>query len=434
MIAAGLYLPKVSICLLVLYIPYLILFRHSTFFSANRLYLLLTLIFSFVIPTLEIAPSSTVYSIVADSSPQTSLYQYYEDFASVESVSEGINYPLLLSLLYFAGVLVFTLRLGFSVFAILKVKRNSTVTKIDRVSIVSVDSSEPFSFFNTIFLPKTDVNPLIIQHEKIHVKQFHWVDVVLIEFATILLWFNPTIIFFKRSLKLQHEYLADERTIQGDVQAEEYLACMLKEIHRTHFYGPISNFYYQFIKNRITMITKRRTPISFSGLYVILIPVICILFFAFAKKPLATSIKADDSARLIERNIPSIAPIDLSKTKITSGYGMRMHPILNEVKLHTGMDFESPEGEIIMSTADGIVRENTVDSYRGQFILIKHGDAFSTSYSHLKSANVKVGDHVKTGQTIGYVGNTGLSKGFHLHYEVLKNGTAVDPKDYFTQP
>ncbi|MBK5279285.1 MAG: M23 family metallopeptidase [Bacteroidia bacterium] len=107
-----------------------------------------------------------------------------------------------------------------------------------------------------------------------------------------------------------------------------------------------------------------------------------------------------------------------------------MHPILGVLKLHTGIDFKSPEGEIIVSTADGMVIENTLDSYRGQFILIKHDDTFSTSYSHLKNTIVKVGDSVQKGQTIGYVGNSGLSKSFHLHYEVLKNDQAVDPKDY----
>jgi murein DD-endopeptidase MepM/ murein hydrolase activator NlpD len=145
---------------------------------------------------------------------------------------------------------------------------------------------------------------------------------------------------------------------------------------------------------------------------------------------LDTSINLGGSTGITEINIPEIAPVDLSNTKVTSGYGMRMHPTLRVNRLHTGIDFKSPEGEIVMSTDDGIVMENTLDSYRGQFILVKHGDTFSTSYSHLQSAIVKVGDNVQKGQTIGYVGNTGLSKDVHLHYEVLKNGKAVDPKDY----
>jgi beta-lactamase regulating signal transducer with metallopeptidase domain len=430
MITAAWYLLKVSICLLVLYIPYLMLFRNKTFFNANRLYLLLTLIFSFVIPTLEISQPAAVYSIVGDSSSEVSLTQYYDDFHPIESIDTGLNYPLTLSLLYMVGVLVLTVRLIFSVRAILKLKRNSVVEKFDGVTILRVDASEPFSFFNFIFLPKTEINPVIIQHERIHIKQFHWIDVVLLEIAAIMLWFNPTIILFKRSLKLQHEYLADEQTIQGDVQPEDYLACMAKEIQRTHFYGPISNFYFQFIKNRISMITKKRTPIPFSGLYIILIPVICILSFAFSKKPLTTSSNPEDNTDVVENGIPSIAPVDLDKTEITSVYGMRMHPILGVARLHTGIDFQSPEGEIVKSTADGIVIENMVDSNRGQFILIKHRDIFSTSYSHLQRAIVKVGDKVQQGQIIGYVGNTGLSKGVHLHYEVLKNGEAVDPKDY----
>ena len=430
MIATGWYLLKVSICLLVLYIPYLILFRKNTFFSANRFYLLLTLIFSFVIPTLDISKNTTIYSIVADASPESSIYQYYDDFNSIEPINDSINYPLILTLLYFAGMLVFTVRLSLSVLAILKIKRNSNIVKIDNVCFVRVDSSEAFSFFNFIFLPKLEINPLIIQHEKIHIRQFHWMDLVLIEIAGIILWFNPMLYLLKRSLKSQHEYLADELTIQGDVQAEDYLECMLQEVQRTHFYGPISKFNYHFIKNRITMLTKKRTPAPFSGLYIILIPVICILSLAFSKKPLEITGIINDITDVSENNIPAIAPVEMGKTEITSGYGMRMHPILNVVKLHTGMDFKSAEGEIVMSTADGIVIENAVDSQRGQFILIKHDDSFSTSYSHLKSANVKVGDNVQKGQTIGYVGNTGLSKASHLHYEVLKNGKAVDPKDY----
>ncbi len=430
MIVAGWYLLKVCICLVMLYIPYLILFRKNTFFGANRFYLLLTLIFSFVIPTLEISQSTAVFAIVTDSTPETSLTHYYDDFSSIEAINHEVNYPLILSWVYLVGVLLFTIRLGFSVVSILKIKRNSVVEKIDHVSILRVDGTEPFSFFNLIFLPKTEINPLIIRHEKIHIQQFHWMDVVLLEVAGIILWFNPIMIPFKRSLKLQHEYLADEQTVKGDVQPEDYLECMLKEIQRTHYYGPIINFYYQSIKNRIVMITKKRTPVPFSGLYMILIPIICILSFAFSKKTLEVSINPDDIAGVAEISIPEIAPVDLNKTKITSGYGMRIHPILKVVRLHTGIDFESPEGEIVKSTDDGIILENTFDEYRGQFILIKHGDTFSTSYSHLQRAIVKVGDNIQKGQTIGYVGNTGLSKGVHLHYEILKDGKAVDPQDY----
>ncbi len=426
----GWYLLKVSVCLLVLYTPYLLLFRNTTFFRANRVYLLLTLIFSFVLPVLTIRQPAVVHSLVVESSPQSSLVQYYDDFNSIGPVDSSINFSLILSLVYVAGLLFLGLRLGFSIRAILKIKRGAAVEKIGRVSILRVDSTEPFSFFNLIFLPKSNVNTLIIQHERIHVAQFHWVDVMLVEIASIILWFNPIMILFKRSVKMQHEYLADEQTVRGDVQTEDYLECMLKEIQRTNVYGPISNFYFLSIKNRITMLTKKRTSAPFSGLYIVLLPVICILLFAFSKEPSSTSIASDIRLDVTGDNIPAIAPVDVSKTEITSGYGMRMHPILNVARLHTGIDFKSPEGEVVMVTADGIVVENTFDSYRGQFILIQHGDTFSTSYSHLQSASVKVGDHVQKGQTIGYVGNTGLSKGSHLHYEVLKNGTAVDPKDY----
>ncbi len=431
MITLGLYLIKVCVCLVILYLPYVILFRKNTFFQANRLYLLSALISSFIIPVIEIPQGNAIHSVIELSSSKTSLNQYYDDFASAESFdSNSINYSMILSVLYFSGVLIFAGRLILSVRTILKIKRNSEVIKIDDTNIVRIDSDEPFSFFNFIFLPNDKINPLIIQHEKVHVSQCHWIDLLLIEAATIVLWFNPIILLFKRSLKLQHEYLADENAIRGDVQTEDYLHCLLKEVQRTHLYGPISNFYFQFIKNRITMITKKRTPLPFLALYFILIPTIFLLSFSFSKGPINTFKSPDVAIRVSENGIPAIAPVDLNKAKISSGYGMRRHPMLGDVRLHTGIDFQLAEGEIVKSTADGIVVENTKDNYRGQFLLIQHGKTFSSSYSHLKSAIVKVGDHVQSGQTIGYVGNTGLSSDYHLHYEVLKDGKAVDPKEY----
>jgi prefoldin subunit 5 len=134
-------------------------------------------------------------------------------------------------------------------------------------------------------------------------------------------------------------------------------------------------------------------------------------------------------------SIPSIKPVreDKLKREITllSGFGMRMHPVHNILKMHSGLDFTCPTGTVVRTTGDGTVKriENRRTGY-GKNILIDHGYGYETRYAHLSAIDVKVGDKVEKGQAIGEVGNTGTSTAPHLHYEVMHNGKAVDPIDF----
>lgn len=133
------------------------------------------------------------------------------------------------------------------------------------------------------------------------------------------------------------------------------------------------------------------------------------------------------------RSIPAIQPVSNKDLKRTaSGYGLRIHPIYKISKFHSGMDFTAPTGTDVFSTGDGVVK--TVKSQRrelGNHIIIDHGFGYQTVYAHLDGFNVKVGQKVKRGDIIGFVGNTGLSTAPHLHYEVLLNGRYVDPALYY---
>ncbi|KOH42893.1 peptidase M23 [Sunxiuqinia dokdonensis] len=132
-------------------------------------------------------------------------------------------------------------------------------------------------------------------------------------------------------------------------------------------------------------------------------------------------------------SIPAIMPVsnkDLNRT--ASGWGFRIHPIYKIRRFHYGMDFTAPVGTEIYATGDGIVKE--VKSARtgfGRWIVIDHGFGYETLYGHLNEFNVKEGQKVKRGNVIGYVGNAGTSSGPHLHYEVHKNGKAVNPQYFY---
>jgi murein DD-endopeptidase MepM/ murein hydrolase activator NlpD len=131
--------------------------------------------------------------------------------------------------------------------------------------------------------------------------------------------------------------------------------------------------------------------------------------------------------------IPAIQPISNKQLiALASGYGLRIHPVYKVKKMHSGIDFAANIGTPIYATADGKVAVVDVKfSGYGKVVELDHGFGYRTRYAHMHGFAVKMGQNVKRGDLIGYVGNTGLSTAPHLHYEVLINGVQVDPVHYF---
>jgi murein DD-endopeptidase MepM/ murein hydrolase activator NlpD len=119
----------------------------------------------------------------------------------------------------------------------------------------------------------------------------------------------------------------------------------------------------------------------------------------------------------------------MSTGKFRSRFGMRRHPILRYRKMHSGVDWSAPRGTPIMAAGDGVIREAKWRSGYGKWISIRHANGYETGYAHQTrfARGIRVGQRVRQGQVIGYVGSTGLSTGPHLHYEVLVNNRAVNP-------
>ena len=131
--------------------------------------------------------------------------------------------------------------------------------------------------------------------------------------------------------------------------------------------------------------------------------------------------------------MPAIQPIDNKQLKgIVSGFGMRIHPIYKTMHMHTGIDFAAALGTPVYATGDGVIEkaDNLEEGY-GNHVVINHGFGYETLYGHLSRIACTVGEKIKRGQIIGYVGSTGLSTGDHLQYEVIKNGVKVNPISYF---
>jgi murein DD-endopeptidase MepM/ murein hydrolase activator NlpD len=118
--------------------------------------------------------------------------------------------------------------------------------------------------------------------------------------------------------------------------------------------------------------------------------------------------------------------------RITSGFGKRIHPIRGGNDFHTGIDISTKPGTPIHASADGIITFSGWSGANGNLVAIEHGFGYSTFYAHCKKSVVNVGQVVKRGDVIAYVGSTGSSTGPHLHYEIWKEGKIMNPKPFIT--
>lgn len=119
------------------------------------------------------------------------------------------------------------------------------------------------------------------------------------------------------------------------------------------------------------------------------------------------------------------------RVAITDSYGYRTHPVTGKkTTWHNGVDLAAGAGTAIYATKSGTVTTALRSDIWGNYVVINHGDGFSSLYAHMQGLIVKAGDYVKQGQTIGYVGSTGLSTGPHLHFTIYFNGADVNPMSY----
>ena len=119
-------------------------------------------------------------------------------------------------------------------------------------------------------------------------------------------------------------------------------------------------------------------------------------------------------------------------TLLTSRVGYRMHPILGYERFHAGVDIGAKAGDTIIASDGGTVAVAEYSDSYGNYVLINHGNGYTTLYAHMSSMAVEAGQAVEQGDTLGYVGSTGWSTGPHLHFEIRYNDEKTDPEAYFT--
>ncbi len=154
---------------------------------------------------------------------------------------------------------------------------------------------------------------------------------------------------------------------------------------------------------------------------------------AMQSKSLDEILKLSKAKEKFLSSLPAIQPVKNEQLKrMASGFGYRSDPFTKARKMHKGMDFTAPTGTPVYATGDGVVQraDNTASGY-GNHIVIRHGYGYETLYAHLSKYNKRAGQRVNRGDVIGFVGSTGRSEAPHCHYEVHKNGAAINPINFY---
>jgi TonB family protein len=279
--AFGLYLLKSVIWLSGFALIFILFLRNERFFVINRLYLIAGILISFLFPLLTVhyAIDMPVTGGVQTAGPVVSGFQEVSHGSSADPA-------LLLMVLYITGALFVALmivRQGNSV--IKSIKKAEIITSHPVKLIRTSDYASSFSFFSYVF-----VNPSvtdheteeILNHEMVHIRQMHWVDLVLVEMLRVLQWFNPFIWIYIRFIRQNHEYLADEVALQRTSDPAKYRAALLNQIVGSPVVSLSNYFNYSLNKKRFNMMKNIiSSPYRKMKVFLIL-PVFAIILYAFA--------------------------------------------------------------------------------------------------------------------------------------------------------
>lgn len=438
------YIIESTISVSVFYIFYELFLKRDTWFRFNRYYLLFGLIFSFVIPVISFSATS----LGVNSQNQFQFNELMNMGVYIKSFEQNslnklpqINYYLLI---YLAICSLFFVRLFVQFIKIYRTVDANEIVHYKKFKIVFIPKeSAPFSFFNYIFISKDDYGSIgsneLLLHEFVHARQKHSLDVIFLELLLVFQWFNPFMYRYRLAFKEVHEYLADRGVLIKRNDKIAYQKLILDQIEKSFHMSLASHFNYSLTKNRIKMMTRINSSKKAYLKTILVLPLVFVLLSAFTIETAKERVIEKSSFNfLIDQStkIPSLFPVKkVEGVKISSAFGMRMHPIKKEKMMHNAVDIKAPQGTPVYATADGMVRKvkqnHTEGSGYGRYIIIDHAEGFSTLYSQLAGYNVKEGEEVKKGEIIGYVGSSGMSTGSHLHYEVMKDGENVNPEKYF---
>ena len=299
--ALGSYLLQMACWLAGFWLVYAAFLSKETFFKLNRWFLLTGLIASVLMPLFPVYYRAE--AATADFSALNTMLRY----AQVTDISaeKSVNYWLLA---YIVGVFIFVSRFLWQTLRLRKMRKQVDIEQSGSTKIYRLDTdTAPFSFFRNIYVSKNLCGEAelkaVIAHEKVHIEERHWADLLLLEMVRAMQWFNPLLMFYRKAILQNHEYLADTGTLQKGVSARTYKAILANQMLGVPVLQIANGFTLFNPIKRITMMNKNRTKPQKQLKLLWALPVAAIIMTAFAEPVYVQTNSANENEIVDEKTI-----------------------------------------------------------------------------------------------------------------------------------
>lgn len=287
------YIIKAILCSALFMFTYKVLLEGERMHRFNRFYLLSSLLLSFIIPVITFNSYTSILPTVENLILNTNILP---DSGSIQRLSpvDTTSYTFLtLVIIYVTITTLFFFRCISNIKRIFYKTRNNSIIPYKKSKIILINENlPPHSFLNYIFINKEDykngsIEDEIIVHELSHVEQKHSYDILFVEIMQTIFWFNPFVFLYRKSIQLNHEFLADESVINTYQNTTSYQYLLIDKANKQSSYALTSQFNYLITKKRLIMITKTKSFRNSLCRQISLIPVLALSIFLFSTKTFA---------------------------------------------------------------------------------------------------------------------------------------------------
>ncbi|MCF0069687.1 hypothetical protein LZD49_04335 [Dyadobacter sp. CY261] len=289
------YLIKSTACSLILYLTYIGFFRNSRAYHMNRLVLLLSVFYALIVPALNMAPimlqkfghghTAPLLKIL----PVSNYLRVSEPvIAAAQTDFPEVPFACLLVYAIVSTILLIRFTIHISLL-LLKGYRADKVIHQDTTLALLNEKVNPFTFFHTIFITRESyenktLDEALIRHEMAHKRQLHSVDVVILEAALVFFWLNPFLYLFRKLIKANHEYLADDFVLRSGISLSDYSNKIINYTFQRKTQSIVSGFNHLFIRNRLNMLSRFNQKKKPAWQLILFIPLLIVLFLNTAFK------------------------------------------------------------------------------------------------------------------------------------------------------
>ncbi|MBR6305864.1 MAG: energy transducer TonB [Bacteroidales bacterium] len=318
------YDAKVAVALLVFYLFYRFLLKRETLHRLNRVVLVGTAVLSFLLPLCIITIHRPMETTLAASEPMIVSELPEMQLEPIVAGTEPWR-PVVLGILFWAGVAFVLLRVLISILSILRIiRQGEQVVEEDGCRIVVTDRDiDPFSWMKYLVLSRKDwelPHDSILAHEKAHIAYGHSMEVLLVDILSALQWFNPAIWMLRTDLKELHEYEADDAVLRTGANIKEYQYLLIRKAVSKSGYSVANSFNHSILKNRITMMSKSKSPLARGLRVLFLLPLVCLAIGLQARTVYVPADKDSEkivSAETSSHVLPKVTVVKYAPAQVT---------------------------------------------------------------------------------------------------------------------